>query len=60
MRIGFNVGNFVVIGLAGLTGALIALALLQLWATSGIPGSGFSKSLLTAVGSAFNYAGKGL
>ena len=59
-RIGATVGNFVVIGLVALAGAILGLSLLQLWAAGTLPGNGIAKDTLLAVGAAFNYSTKGL
>ena len=60
IRIGATIGNFIVIGLVAATGALLAFALLQLWAGSNIVGSGLAHDILIPVGAAFNYSTKGL
>ena len=59
-RIGATVGNFVVIGLVALAGAITGLAVIQLWAASSVPGNGIAHDILVAVGTAFNYSTKGL
>ena len=59
-RIGFAIGNAVVIGLIASAGVLLVFTFFQLWAASTLPGNGMAHDVLVPVGAAFNYATKGL